>query len=385
VLDFPVIAEIQAEALRANVRAIRRRLPPGQPVCAAVKANAYGHGVELVLPILADEGVEQIAVANLPEAIQSRELGWNRPVLCLGALLAAETHCERTNRARAVLAMGFSCTLTTFAEAQMLSAEAVRAGQIARVQIKVDTGMGRSGVRIDNAEELISAIGDLPRTCIDGVYTHFATADEQETALAREQIGRFLDLRDRLRRRGVAVRAYHAANSAAVFRLPEAHLDLARPGLAVYGYWGGPDGERPADLVPAMRVVARLTAVRHLPPGHAVGYGCTYHTSRESVIGVVPIGYADGYRRTLSNAAMMTLMATRGQPRRNVPVIGRVSMDQTTVDLTDAGDVQVGDAIVIIDNDPAAVNSVEAMARRLDTIPYEITCLLGQRVRRILR
>jgi len=188
-----------------------------------------------------------------------------------------------------------------------------------------------------------------------------------------------------LRERGIAVGAFHAANSAACFRLPEAvrNLDFVRPGICLYGYWDGPAGERPADLTPIMRVTSRIAAVRRLPAGHSVGYGRTFRTQRPSIIGVVPVGYADGYRRLLSNEAKMTLPAVRGEPARIVPVVGRISMDQTTVDLTDAGDVRVGDPVVIIDNDPAVPNSVESIARKLGTITYEVTCLIGRRVRRL--
>jgi alanine racemase len=215
------------------------------------------------------------------------------------------------------------------------------------------------------------------------VYTHLATADEADLDFARRQLDTFLATRDRLARAGIAVGAFHVANSAAIFRLPDAHLDRVRPGLAMYGYWCGPAEQRPADLRPCMRVVSNLVAVRKLPAGHGVGYGRTFITPRASVIGLVPIGYADGYRRALSNRAAMTLEAVRGRGQVTVPVVGRVSMDQTTLDLTDAGDVRVGDPVIVIDDAPAAPNSVEALARSLDTIPYEVTCLIGERVARV--
>lgn len=379
-LNHPITAEIRAEAFRANIDAIRRRLPPGTPVCAAVKASAYGHGIEQVLPVLDRLGVERVATANLVEAVQVRELGWTRPVLCLGAVLAAESERERVERARLVVHANVHCTVTTMEDARLLSKEAVRLERPARIEVKIDTGMGRMGVRVDSAAQMIADMAGLPGVIVEGVYTHFATADEGEPALTQDQIGRFLALRNRLRSKGVPVKTHHAANSAAIFRHPETHLDMGRPGLAVYGYWGGPDGERPADLLPVMRVVGRVAAVRKLPAGHAVGYGCTFRTGRESTIGVMPIGYADGYRRALSNSAVMTLEPIRGQPRRTVPVVGRVSMDQTTIDLTDAVDARAGDPVTIIDDDPAAPNSVESLAAKLGTIPYEITCLLGNRV-----
>lgn len=159
---------------------------------------------------------------------------------------------------------------------------------------------------------------------------------------------------------------------------------MVRPGLATYGYWGGEPARRPAGLRPILRVVSSLAAVRPLPEGHAIGYGCTFRTTRASRIGVVPIGYADGYRRSLGNSAEMILPAVRGRGRAVVRVVGRVSMDLVTLDVTDVPDVQAGDPVIVMDDDPASPNSVEALARTLGTIPYEMTCLLGQRVERIL-
>ncbi len=379
------VAEIGQEALAGNLRAIRSRTGPGVSICAAVKANAYGHSVDIVLPVLQREGVERIAVANLNEALSARSKGWHRPILLLGAAAGGpgEDTCTR-ERCREAVAAGLHVTISTVAEAKTLACEAARLHMPARVEIKVDSGMGRMGLLIDNAAETITTISRCPCVIVEGIYTHFASADEADQAFARQQLSRFLELRETLRRHQIPVRAFHAANSAAIFRLPEAcrGLDVARPGICLYGYWDSPD-ERPADLTPAMRVVSRLTAVRSVPAGHAVGYGCTFRTSRPSVLGVVPIGYADGYRRALSNNAVMTLAATRGLGRRTVPVVGRVSMDQTILDLTDAGEVQLGDRVIVIDRDPAAPNSVEAIARKLDTITYEITCLIGQRVRRV--
>jgi len=376
------IAEISTAALRSNIQAIRQRTG-NVPLCPAVKADAYGHGLDIVLGVLRDEHVERIAVANLNEALAARSLGWHRPILCLGAPLAHAS--DFAQRCRLAVAADIQVTISSIAEARALVAEAARQHRSARVHIKIDSGMGRMGLLCDEAAETIAQIAGCSGLVIEGVYTHFATADENDGGFAREQLDRFLALRGQLRERGIAVGAFHAANSAACFRLPEAvrNLDFVRPGICLYGYWDGPAGERPADLTPIMRVTSRIAAVRRLPAGHSVGYGRTFRTQRPSIIGVVPVGYADGYRRLLSNEAKMTLPAVRGEPARIVPVVGRISMDQTTVDLTDAGDVRVGDPVVIIDNDPAVPNSVESIARKLGTITYEVTCLIGRRVRRL--
>jgi alanine racemase len=378
------VAEISIAALRGNIRAIRKRIRPGLPLCAAVKADAYGHGLSGVLGALTAEHVERLAVANLDEALAVRALGWHRPVLCLGAPLATADARSFARRCRDAVAADLHVTISDPREAQGLAEAAVRLHRPAHVEIKIDSGMGRMGLMPDAALEAMAAISRCPDVIVEGVYTHFATADDADDSFARDQLRRFQELQARVRQLELPVRCFHAANSAAIFRLPAAghDLDLVRPGICLYGYWDAPVEQRPADLTPAMRVVSRLVAIRRVPAGHCVGYGRTFTTIRPSTIGVVPVGYADGYRRLLSNNAVMTLPAVRDQPARGVPVVGRVSMDQTTVDLTEAGDVRPGDPVVVIDNDPAAPNSVEAIARRLGTISYEITCLIGRRVRR---
>lgn len=389
------IAEISTAALRGNIRAIRKRVG-AVPLCPAVKANAYGHDLGIVLGVCNEENVERIAVANLNEGLAARKLGWRRPILCLGAPVAvaagpeaealASADSDAVERCRAAVAADIDVTISSLAEARLLAAEAARLHRPAHVQIKIDTGMGRMGIRCERALDAITSIASCPGISVEGVYTHFATADEADDAFAHEQLERFMRLREQVRSAGLPVRLFHAANSAACFRVPDAinGFDLARPGICLYGYWDGPREERPNDLTPAMRVLSRVVAVRQLPAGHSVGYGRTFTTGSASTIGVVPIGYADGYRRLLSSNAIMTLSPVRGQPARKVPVVGRISMDQTTIDLSDAGDVRVGDSIVVIDNDPAAPNSVESIARTLGTITYEVTCLIGSRVRRVI-
>jgi len=379
----PVVAQIRIDAVRRNLEAIRRRTRPGTPICAAVKAEAYGHGFEQVLPALFEAGVERLAVANLSEALRLRVLGWSKPILSLGPVMSVTGERDRVERALEAVAAGVSSTISSVHEARILAAAAVKMARKADVEIQIDSGMGRLGLLSEDSEELVAEVAGYPHVVVDGIYTHFATADEPDLSFARQQLERFASLVHRLRTSGVPVRAFHAANSAAIFRLPESHLDVVRPGLAVYGYWGGPADERPPDLQPSMRVVSRLASIRRLPAGHPIGYGCTFRTSRESVIATVPIGYADGYRRLFSNDAVVTLAPARGRGPRTVPVVGRVSMDQITVDLTTAGEVQIGDEIIIIDDDPQAPNSIETLARKMDTIPYEITSLLGQRIHRV--
>jgi alanine racemase len=379
--DF-LVAEIHLQAIRRNLGAMRRRLPAAAQLCPAVKADAYGHGIRLILGLLADEGIRRLSVANLEEALQLRGLGWHRSILVFGPAMAHPGDAARTERALEAVAGDITCTVSSLEDIRRLTAAADRLHRRARIEVQTDTGMGRSGVPASEAATFIADVAREPRCRLDGVYMHFATADEPDLSFAREQLACFRRVLADLDRAGVSYGSAHAANSAAIFRLPEAHFDVVRPGLAVYGYWGGPDPERPADLQPAMRLVARLAEVRRLPAGHAVGYGCTFRTRRDSLIGTLPFGYADGCRRLLGNAATLSLLDD-DNTRTPVPLVGRVSMDQINVDLTDVPTARVGDRVVIVDDDPTALNCVESIARRLGTIPYEVTTLIGPRVERI--
>jgi alanine racemase len=349
-----IVAEVNRAAVRHNVALLRDAVGPGVRVCPVVKANAYGHDVRCVLPAIRDAGVTIVAVATLEEAVELRRLKWAEAV--------------RRN---------VTCTVLAVDEAEALGAAARDAGTVAKVHVKLDTGMGRAGRSAQTAADLIAALRAVGGIVIEGVYTHFATADEADLSFVDEQLAAFHDATAGL---GVPVR--HAANSAAVFRLPASHFELVRPGLSVYGYWPNPAVEPPVPLRPTMRVVSWLTDVKRLPPGHSVGYGRTFVTRRDSVIGLVPIGYEDGYLRRLSNRAVMIVRAGTADAA-HVPVVGRVSMDQTVVDVTEVREPRAGEPVVVIDDDPAAPNSVRALARLMDTIPYEVTCGLGRRIRRV--
>ncbi|MDM8008025.1 MAG: alanine racemase [Phycisphaerae bacterium] len=379
----PATAYISTAAIRGNVEAVRRRIPPGTPVCVAVKADAYGHGLAQVLPALDHAGVERLAVANLDEANELRALGWTRPVLCLGPIFASPSQHDRSESAAEAVAGGIAVTVISPEEARLLAAAAHQQHRLGHVEIQVDTGMGRCGVRCDRALDVVAQAALLPDIRVDGVYMHFATADEEDLTFARTQLRDFKELIAKIASAGLPVGSFHAANSAAVFRLPESHLDLIRPGLCIYGYWGGPANQRPADLRPILRLVGRLTELRRLPAGASVGYGSTWTAKRDSLIGTVALGYADGYRRLLGNKAVVGSQNAQGGACNPMPVVGRVSMDQINVDLTDAGPVAVGDQLVVIDDDPSAPNSVESLATLTGSIPYEITTLMGRRVRRV--
>jgi alanine racemase len=252
------------------------------------------------------------------------------------------------------------------------------------VHQKVDTGMGRNGFAPEEIDAVLDAVDRSASLDVEGLYTHLAAADEPDDKFTREQLARFEHLAARIAAQGRSIRYLHATNSAGLARYDLPHLTLARPGIALYGYQSntGSQGEPPLPLAPVLRLTARLALLRDLPAGCAIGYGSTWTTRRPSRIGLLPIGYGDGYNRRFGNLAVMQI---RG---RDVPVVGRISMDLTTLDLTDlpggGRDVRVGDEVTVISERPGDSNSVEGLARLAGTIPYEITCQIGTRVRREL-
>ncbi len=373
-MDGYLTAEISAAALRSNLAHLRSLLAPGVRLCPVVKADAYGHGLAVVLPILAPL-VDGLAVATPSEAVRLRGLRFDRTLLTFFSMLGFMDLGERREALSELLASEAILTVTSDGEAALIAEEARRAGRRAIVHVKIDTGMARSGVWHDEAAGLLGRIREHPDLRLAGAYTHFATADEGDREFAAEQLTRFHAAvaagggRDGL--------CLHAANSAAVLELPESHLDLVRPGIAVYGI-------RPSAAVgdgalrPALRLKGRLMQVKTVPAGTGCSYGLEYTFTRESRVGLVPVGYADGYLFALGGRASVRV---RGA---DAPVRGRVTMDQIVVDLTAIPGAAVGEEVEILSPHAADPHSAEGLARLAGTIPYEILTRLGTRVRRVL-
>ena len=368
-------AEIFPSAIAENLAMIRRRLSPGVRLCAVVKADGYGLGVEGLLEAVA-RSADQLAVAAPVEAVQLRRLGYQGEVLVFFSPCAWADAAANREALEELIRLGVTLTAVSAEEVAAIAEAAGRAGAPAQVHIKIDSGMGRSGVLPDAAPEIVAKVRSAEGLRLTGLYTHFATADEPDKAWAREQLKRFRGVAEAVGGRGQLL--LHAANSAAAIDLPESHLDMVRVGLAMYGYQPAERMENPVPLRPALRVWGRLMLVKRLPAGAGVGYGLTCTLKRPSVVGLAPVGYADGYFRSLSNRATMRV---RGA---DAPVLGRVSMDQVVIDLTDAPPVSAGEPVEVISRDPSAPHSVENLARLAGTIPYEITCRLGPRAKRIL-
>jgi alanine racemase len=374
---------ISRAAILHNVSVIRRAIAPEVKICAVVKADAYGHDADLVVDTLCNfavgdaepPAVDALAVADVDEAAALAPT--DLPIIVLRPVENAYLGAQRA-RLEAAIHHGWVLTLASGCGADDLARIAHARGLRASVQVMVNTGLNRAGVDIADFEALIQKIASLPALRLAGVSTHFASADEPENPFNSQQLSLFLAATDGLCAAGTFGRPFRsAANSGGIFFHRVSHLDMVRPGLSLYGMdpTCRPSVERP--LRPVMRFTAPLIAIRDVPAGCTVGYGQTWTADRPTRLGLLPIGYADGYPRSLSNRG--TMMAG-GQP---APVVGRVSMDQTVVDLRNAPQAVIGDEVTVIDNDPVSPASVYRIAELAGTIPYEIFCHIGKRVRRV--
>jgi alanine racemase len=384
-MQSPLIwAEVDLGAIAHNVRELRRRAHPQARVMAVVKANGYGHGALEVARTALASGAEWLGVARLAEGIHLRENGFDAPILVFGHTLPAD--------AGLLVDFDLRQSVTSLDAAGAYSAAACARGRRIKSHLKLDTGMGRLGLvpaalsgsssSPDAAgAELIreaTAIAKLPGIDAEGVFTHFAAADSADLSSAKRQLEIFREVLERLRSAGLEFPIRHAANSAGVIALPDAHLDLVRPGIAVYGL--NPSDEidlQGVDLRPAMTLKARVIQVKRVPPGFSVSYGMTHRTPQPTTIATVPAGYADGVNRSLSNRGQMLVHGQR------VPIVGRVCMDLTMLDVGAAPGVQVGDEVVIFGSQGHAGIPADEVARALGTINYEIVCAVSGRVPRI--
>lgn len=371
-------AEINLDNIAYNVRILRNKVHKSCEILGVVKADAYGHGVAQVVPVMLAEGVTRLAVSMLDEALELRKRGIDVPILVMSY--------TDPSRAGEILHYGITQTVYTRELALALSRAAVEMNTSARIHIKVDTGMGRLGFMAGyDAIKSIKWIRTLPAIIIEGLYTHFSAADEADPDYTYKQFELFMSISRELDRIGLPIPLKHVCNSAATMRFPSMHLDMVRPGLILYGMTPAGCPESWLDLHPAMSLKSNMILVKQAPPGTAISYGRKFITKRESVIGTIPIGYADGYSRRLSGRAEVLVNGCR------VPVVGSICMDNCMVDLTDlpAGDVRIGDEVVLFGSQMQAERkefiSADELAGWLDSISYEVTCLIGRRVPRAYR
>lgn len=370
----PTVAVIDLDALAHNVRAIKRSLTPGTELWAVVKANGYGHGAVAAAKTALAAGADALAVAIPEEGEALRRAGVGGRILVLGPTFP--------NQVDTVIDGDLDVMVFDAEMARRLDERAVRRGRRVRVHLKVDTGMSRLGVRWDaDPANLARQVAALRGLELVGLATHLASADEPDPEASRVQWERFLTVVEEIRRQGVEVPWCHAANSAATARWPGMHADAVRVGLALYGVV--PLAETAAgawqELRPVMSVLSEVAQVKRVPAGTAVGYGGTFVADRPLTLATVPIGYADGYDRRLSNQGEAIV---GGQPAR---VAGRVSMDQTVLALPESAAVAVGDPVVLMGRWGSRYIGPEDWARWMRTIPYEVLTGIGPRVPRLYR
>jgi len=333
---------------------------------AVVKGNAYGHGALETAYTMIAQGANWLATALPEEAVRLRRGGITAPILVLGAVGADELD----------VCVAYDLAVTVFEPhiARLLSQAAVAQRKTAKVHIKVDTGMGRLGLLPSDFGDLVELVQSLPGLEIQGVFTHFARAEDEDLEYTRLQWARFAKVRQDLAARRIAVPFYHAANTAATLFFPESRLDLVRVGLGIYGMY--PDARRPIDLKPALSLKTRVAFVKRVPAGSAVSYCGTYVTWKETSLAVLPIGYADGLSRGLGNKAHVIIKG------HYCPIVGNVTMDHTMVDVGDLP-VGIGDEVILLGSDGQLSVTADDWARHLGTINYEITCMLSNRVERV--
>ncbi len=375
-----VWAEVDLEAIAHNVRELRRITNPAAHLMAVVKANAYGHGVIEVTRKALENGADFLGVARIEEGIELRKAGVKESVLIFGYTPPELAH--------KLIKFDLTQTVWSYTTAQALSDVGVSSNQKIKVHLKVDTGMGRLGLLPDchrppvteqnlmgNAVREAKSISLLAGLELEGVYTHFATADSSDKTYAGKQFEIFVDFLNELSRAGINPPLCHAANSAAIIDMPETHLDMVRAGIAIYGLYPSDEvNKRRIVLKPAMTLKSKIVHLKKVPPGFKVSYGSTYKTQKPTTIASIPVGYADGFSRLLSSRGNMLVRGHRA------PIVGRVCMDQTMLDVGHIPDVNLEDEVVIFGRQKDESITVDEIAASLNTINYEIVSALTARV-----
>ena len=383
-MDTPLTwAEIDLNAYAHNIKELRRITRPGARLMAVVKANGYGHGAVEVSRTALQNGAACLGVARIQEAVQLRKAGLEAPVLIFGYSPA--------DAAQTLIDYELTQTVYSPMTAAAISDQAARYGKKIKTHIKVDSGMGRLGLMLDNPDGKISphtptaktvsdieAINRLAYLEVEGVFTHFATSDSADKSYANKQLKRFLDFLDRLDRAGLTPPLRHTANSGAVIDMPDSHLDMVRPGIATYGLYPTDEVDKSnVELKPVMTLKSRIIHLKKVPAGFKISYGITYQTPKPTTIATVPIGYGDGLNRLLSSRGYMLV---HGQ---KVPIVGRVCMDLTMLDVGALKDVKIEDEVVVFGRQDQQSVTAGELGATLNTVHYEIVTSVSARVPRI--
>lgn len=364
-------ARIDLDAIEYNIKKMKENLPEDTKLIVVAKADCYGHGALQTTSLLSlKEYVWGFAVATLDEAIVLRRGGITKPILVLGCIFPEQWIDALENNIR----------ITVYAEelTKVLSDLAVKIGRKAYVHVKLDTGMGRIGFTPGKeGADKIEEISKLPNIVMEGLYTHFSKADEGDKSYTLKQMEAYTWMKEELAGRGITFSYYHCCNSAGIIDLKGAGQNLARAGISTYGMYPSEEVHKEnVDLKPALELISHVAFVKWVDEGKMISYGGTYVTKRRTKIATIPVGYGDGYPRSLSNKGYMLIHG------KKAPIIGRVCMDQCMVDVTEIEDVKFGDEVVLVGRDGDEYLSVETLSRLSDRFNYEFVCLMGKRIPR---
>lgn len=366
-----ICAKVDLDAILYNIHSLSASLKENTLILAVVKADGYGHGaIPIARELEKQEVIRGFAVATAEEALELRDAGIKKMILVLG--------CVFPESYEKLMLTDVRFTVSSFAMAQGLSAAAADCGRTAYIHIKIDTGMHRIGFPVseDSADE-IERLCRLPGLSPEGIFTHFARADEKDKAYAKKQRLAFDKMIGMLEKRGRTFTIRHCANSAAAMELPEAQYDMVRAGISVYGLWPSEEMDHSFLLRPALSLYSRIVHIKWLPEGSPISYGGTYVTSARQRIATIPVGYGDGYPRALSNRGYVLIHG------RRAPIVGRVCMDQFMVDVTHIPEAAEQDRVVLIGSDMEENISMEELGELSGRFNYEFACDLGNRIPRL--
>ena len=365
-----VYATVDLDAIRQNMEAMKANIAKGTMICGVVKSDGYGHGSVPVAKAVEDI-VWGYAVAAVEEGWVLRDHHITKPILVLGYVPEEEFE--------SLVEQEIRYTVSEWKEVEILSKIAQKLGKNAYVHIKMDTGMGRIGLR--SAEEILTLaqkIENLPNIVIEGIFTHMATADMADKTKAKEQIRMFREMLQLLENNGIYIPIRHCSNSAGIIDLKEANIDMVRAGIALYGLYPSEEvNKENVCLIPALELKSIVSYLKTVPKGSPIGYGATFVTQKETKVATVSIGYGDGYPRALSNKGYALV---RG---KKAPIIGRICMDQFMMDVSDIPEIQQGDTVTLIGKDQNEQITVEELAELAGTFNYEFVCDLGKRIPRV--
>ena len=369
-----VCAEIDLDAIAYNMEQMKNRIGDGARLIAVVKTDGYGHGAVPIAEMFEEfPYVWGYAVACLEEAVELREHGIKKPILVLG--------CIFPDQYEEMICYDIRPAVYTEEMADAISEEAVKLGKTVCLHIKIDTGMGRIGFPVSaKSADAIERISRLPNVELEGMFTHFAKADERDKTYTLEQHERFMWMKEETEKRGVSIQYYDCDNSAGIIDLPEMRHDLARAGISTYGMYPSDEVDKEAvDLKPALSLISHVTYVKDVAPGTSISYGGTFTAQEEMRVATIPVGYGDGYPRSLSNKGYVLIHGKRAH------ILGRVCMDQFMVDVTDIPETKFMDRVTLIGEDGGERIRVEDLAGLSGRFNYEFVCCLGKRIPRVYK